>query len=928
MSSKWSARIGAWSAGAALLAATVITGPTAQAADPPVSWPSAGHDVANTRSNPDEHGIGPGNVAALAQKWSATLGGEMASTPAVVGDTVYAADLGQSTSGVFTKGSTIWALNAASGATRWSRTIDAITGGSMEHTRGTPAVADGRVVFGTRKTGPGARIIALDSTTGATLWTTQVDSHRNSIITGAPTITGGVVYIGVSSSEDAAPTCCTFRGSVVALDAGTGQVKWRTLTAPVGYSGASVWASNPAVDAALGMVYVGTGNNYSVPAGVCRTPTQTGCTAPDPTDYVDTLLALRLSDGKVAWSLKSMNADVWRAMCKTDTSLTCGPDSDFGSSPNLFTAVIGGVTRKLVGAGQKGGLYWAADAATGAVVWQRRVGPGGLGGGIQWGTATDGSRIYAADANSDSKANKLPNGTTITTGSFAALDVNTGAMTWQLATPNGAQPHSFVSTANGVVYVGTDLPASGANMYALDAGSGKVLWSYAAGGRVRGGASIVGSTVYWGGGSTLRAFALPASAARPDLVVTAVGTAPATPTTGAATRFTATVKNVGTASTPAGTVAGVLFKVDGVSTAFSDTHTASIAPGASVTLTTNGGTAQGPGGVWTATAGAHTILATVDDLNRIPESNDANNTRSVPLTVGAAKPDLVVTAIGSSPAAPAPGTGTRFTATIKNAGTVATPAGTIAGVRFRVDGVSTSFSDTQTAAIAPGASVTLTANGGTAQGPGGVWTATAGSHTIQAEVDDLNRIAEANETNNTLTSTLTVVGKPDLVVTASRRVAGGARRRDRHPLHGNGEEPGDVGDPGGDGGRGAVQGRRRFDLVLRHPHGRDRPRRQRHPDHERRHRPGARRRLDRDRRSPHHSGQRRRPQPDPRVQRCEQHPLDPADRPVASAEVEARLHGHDSSSQPYAEGITYRAVADEPPAQALGLDTEQPSTGR
>jgi len=750
-----------------VIAGAVVAGRPASAADPVASWPSAGHDVANTRSNPDEHGVGPGNVGSLQQKWSKTLGGEMASTPAVVNGTVYATDLGTTLNGAVTKGSTIWALSAATGATTWSRTLDSITGGTKEHTRGTPAVADGRVIFGTRTTGPGARIVALNASTGALLWKTQVDTHRNSIITGAPTVTGGVVYIGVSSSEDAAPTCCSFRGSVVALDAATGQVKWRTMTAPPGYSGASVWASNPAVDTALGLMYVGTGNNYSVPAGVCRAPAQTGCTAPDPRDYVDTLLALRLSDGTVAWSLRSMNSDVWRAMCKTDTTLTCGPDSDFGSSPNLFTATVNGALRKFVGVGQKGGLYWVADATTGALVWQRRVGPGGLGGGIQWGTATDGARVYVADANSDSKPNLLPNGTTIRTGSFAALDVTTGAVAWQLGTANQAQPHSFVSTANGVVYLGTDLPASGPNMYALDAATGRQLWSFAAGGRVRGGASVVGSVVYWGGGATLRAFALPAAAARPDLVVTASGTTPSAPTPGAATRFTATVKNVGTAPTPAGTVVGLLFRVDGRATAFSDTQTTAIPPGASVTLTSNGGPAA-PGGVWTATAGVHSVVAQVDDLNRIPESHEGNNTLATSLTVSSvsSRPDLVVTAVASSPPAPTPGAGTRFTATVKNQGTAATPAGTVVGVLFRVDGVATAWSDTYTTAIPAGASVTLTSNGGTTNGPGGVWTATVGAHAVSAQVDDVNRIVESDDTNNTRSTTVTVAtGRPDLVVT-------------------------------------------------------------------------------------------------------------------------------------------------------------------
>jgi len=94
-----------------------------------------------------------------------------------------------------------------------------------------------------------------------------------------------------------------------------------------------------------------------------------------------------------------------------------------------------------------------------------------------------------------------------------------------------------------------------------------------------------------------------------------------------------------------------------------------------------------------------------------------------------------------------------FTATIKNQGTAATPSGVIHGVVFTVDGTNVTWSDNDTASLAAGASITLTANGGTA---GATWAATSGSHSVTATVDDLNRIAEGNESNNSLSSTLTV----------------------------------------------------------------------------------------------------------------------------------------------------------------------------
>ena len=254
--------------------------------------------------------------------------------------------------------------------------------------------------------------------------------------------------------------------------------------------------------------------------------------------------------------------------------------------------------------------------------------------------------------------------------------------------------------------------------------------------------------------------------AKPDLVVTDVSLTPGSPVTGNPVRFRATIKNQGTAPTPGGIVHGVSFKVDGVTASFSDSWTASLPPGGSVALTANGGPAAG---VWAAKAGAHTVLATVDDINRIKgESNEANNTLSKAFSVGAAaaKPDLVVTAVSWTPANPAVGAPVRFSATVKNQGGAATPAGVILGVLFKVDGVNKTFSDTRTASLAAGASVTLTANGG---GSAGSWPATAGPHTVQAFVDDVNRVGESNDANNTLDRQLTVgpvTGRPDLVVTS------------------------------------------------------------------------------------------------------------------------------------------------------------------
>src|SRR6185503_16484561 len=98
-----------------------------------------------------------------------------------------------------------------------------------------------------------------------------------------------------------------------------------------------------------------------------------------------------------------------------------GPDYDFGSGPNLFTIKDHGKSRLMVGAGAKSGIYWALDATTGEIVWSAAAGPGSTLGGIEWGTATDGKRIYIAEENFDGKPYQLPSGETITSGSWAAL---------------------------------------------------------------------------------------------------------------------------------------------------------------------------------------------------------------------------------------------------------------------------------------------------------------------------------------------------------------------------------------------------------------------------------------------------------------------------------------------------------------------------
>ncbi|GAC1534580.1 MAG: hypothetical protein NVS2B17_03810 [Candidatus Velthaea sp.] len=331
------------------------------------------------------------------------------------------------------------------------------------------------------------------------------------MITQSPVVYGGRIYVGVSSNEEVLalqPTfaCCSFRGSMVALDAHTGKLLWKTYTVPMGFSGGSIWGSTAAIDEKRGLLFMATGNNYTVPAAVTdcqrRATDPAACLPPD--DRVDSIMALELATGTVRWSHRLTGADAWIAPCAFAVPGLggCpdpeGADEDFGSGPNVFTRATAQGRRDVVGAGQKNGIYSTLDADTGAIVWQTGVGPGGLAGGIQWGSATDGDRVYIADANSYHRRYTLASGERTTGGAWSALDAATGRILWQTADPKRGLDIGPTTVSNGVMYAGS--MEAQASMYALDASNGRVLWSFDSGGSVASGPAIANGTVYWGSG--------------------------------------------------------------------------------------------------------------------------------------------------------------------------------------------------------------------------------------------------------------------------------------------------------------------------------------------------------------------------------------------------------------------------------------------
>ena len=336
-------------------------------------------------------------------------------------------------------------------------------------------------------------VYALQATSGMLLWKAQIETHDSTRLTGAPVVHDGTVYVPVASweetrSNDPEYACCTFRGSVVALRVRDGARVWKTYmtdepretgrnargTPQFGPSGVGIWSA-PTVDAKRGLLYVTTGNDYSSPA----------------TLHSDAVIALNMANGRIEWSRQMTPGDAYNSSCGGDR-VNCpreaGPDFDFASSAILVSTAP---NRDLLIAGQKSGIVYALDPEKrGEVVWQTRVGRGGTSGGVQWGMATDGARIYAAvsDVGRTRQAvNVFDTRRFILDpkqgGGLTALRVADGRKAWHVAgthcpdgSPPGCSPSQpgAVTAIPGVVFA----TATDGHIRAHAARDGRLLWDF------------------------------------------------------------------------------------------------------------------------------------------------------------------------------------------------------------------------------------------------------------------------------------------------------------------------------------------------------------------------------------------------------------------------------------------------------------------
>ncbi len=318
-------------------------------------------------------------------------------------------------------------------------------------------------------------------------------------MTGSPVLFRHTIITGVSASGASGPGA-TYRGAIVALDDRTGQILWRTYSLPDnggvagGYAGATMFSS-PVVDARLGLVYGTFGNPYTEPADVaaCNAAAPNGFdeACEQPGAYFKSIVAFDLHTGAVRWSYRVLGHAPWERACGSPPlGVTwCPAESDAeqwdlgGASPNVIRLGRGFDARDAVGVGEKGGIYVLLDARTGAFIWNTVVGAGGDQGGFEWGTAYDGTRIYASITNQHHLPYNLTErgvvtDQTVTGGAWSALDPASGEILWQTADPQtetlpdlgtvGVWDLAPVTSANGVVYTAS-MAQTGNEMYALDA---------------------------------------------------------------------------------------------------------------------------------------------------------------------------------------------------------------------------------------------------------------------------------------------------------------------------------------------------------------------------------------------------------------------------------------------------------------------------
>jgi len=376
---------------------------------------------------------------------------------------------------------TVYALDQRTGCIRWSfSTVAEVRTGIVVESWPAGATDVRPLLFFGDIVG---NVYALEAATGKLVWRDRPDDHPSLTITATPVLHDGRLYVGMSALEvteaaDPHYACCTFRGGVATYDARSGKKLWTGYTiaeppAEVGRnavgtpriapSGAPVWGT-PTIDPERGLIYVGTGENYSSPAN----------------DTSDAIIALRLSDGSIAWSRQMTAGDAWNMGCETPERVNCppedGPDYDFGAATILATTADG---KDVLLAGQKSGAVFALDPNdNGRILWQRKLGRGGIQGGVHFGMAVDGTTLFVPMSDFDGG----PRWPGEPKPGMFALDIATGDVLWYTPAEDQCEGREFCQPGISAAVTAIDDAVVAGHMdgrlKVYDGATGKVTWEY------------------------------------------------------------------------------------------------------------------------------------------------------------------------------------------------------------------------------------------------------------------------------------------------------------------------------------------------------------------------------------------------------------------------------------------------------------------
>ncbi len=414
--------------------------------------------------------INASNISRLRLKWAFAYPEAVRarSQPALAGGAVY----------VGSQNGTVFALDEATGCLRWTfRTVAEVRTGivvaSWEEGQSEPPL----LYFGDLV----GNVYAVNAVTGELVWRDRADDHASLTLTAAPALHEGRLYVPLSALEvtaaaDPAYACCTFRGGVAVYDATSGEKLWTAYaiaepatevgknsigTPRLAPSGAPIW-NTPALDPKRGVMYVGTGTNYSSPANHTS----------------DAILALDMKDGRIRWHQQMTTGDAWNMGCETEEKVNCppedGPDYDFGAAVIIAQKPDGS---DILIAGQKSGDVYALDPDKGGnVLWHQKLGRGGIQGGVHFGMAVDDSTLYVPMSDFDGG----PRWPGKPYPGMYALDVASGKVLWYQRAQDSCEGRencqpglsSPASAFPGGVLSG----AMDGRLRAYRAADGKVLW--------------------------------------------------------------------------------------------------------------------------------------------------------------------------------------------------------------------------------------------------------------------------------------------------------------------------------------------------------------------------------------------------------------------------------------------------------------------